>query len=109
MLRQFKAHKAILAARSPVFAAMFEHGMAESRANRVNITDVEPDILGEVLRFIYTGRVVGLDNPVMAQELLAAADKVKKAVLFSPLPFYGSCALLVVRPIKNEASGFLSS
>ncbi|KAL5966630.1 BTB and MATH domain-containing protein 43, partial [Taenia solium] len=75
VLRQFKAHKAILAARSPVFAAMFEHGMAESRANRVNITDVEPDILGEVLRFIYTGRVVGLDNPVMAQELLAAADK----------------------------------
>nr|CDS24579.1 protein roadkill [Echinococcus granulosus] len=75
VLRQFKAHKAILAARSPVFAAMFEHGMAESRANRVHITDVEPDILGEVLRFIYTGRVVGLDNPVIAQELLAAADK----------------------------------
>ncbi|VDM36143.1 unnamed protein product [Hydatigera taeniaeformis] len=78
VLRQFKAHKAILAARSPVFAAMFEHGMTESRANRVNITDVEPDILGEVLRFIYTGRVVGLDNPVMAQELLAAADKVRE-------------------------------
>ena len=76
VLRQFKAHKAILAARSPVFAAMFEHGMAECRANRVNITDVEPDILAEVLRFIYTGRVIGLDNSVMAQELLAAADKV---------------------------------
>ncbi|VDD76258.1 unnamed protein product [Mesocestoides corti] len=75
VLRQFKAHKAILAARSPVFAAMFEHGMTESRANRVHITDVEPDTLAEVLRFIYTGQVVGLDNPVTAQELLAAADK----------------------------------
>ncbi|VDO05884.1 unnamed protein product [Rodentolepis nana] len=74
-LRRFKAHKAILAARSPVFAAMFEHGMAESRANKVYITDVEPDTLAEVLRFIYTGRVIGLDNPVAAQELLAAADK----------------------------------
>ncbi len=26
---EFKAHKAILAARSPVFAAMFEHSMEE--------------------------------------------------------------------------------
>lgn len=26
----FQAHKAVLAARSPVFAAMFEHGMEES-------------------------------------------------------------------------------
>lgn len=73
-LRQFSAHKAILAARSPVFAAMFEHGMEESRANRVQISDIEPDTLAEVLRFIYTGQVVGVDK--MAQELLAAADKV---------------------------------
>ena len=28
--RVFKAHKALLAARSPVFAAMFEHSMEES-------------------------------------------------------------------------------
>lgn len=76
VVRTFKAHKAILAARSPVFAAMFEHAMEESRANRVEITDVEPDTLAEVLRFIYTGRVVDLDNPNSAQDLLAAADKV---------------------------------
>lgn len=62
---------------------MFEHGMAESRANKVYITDVEPDTLAEVLRFIYTGRVIGLDNPVAAQELLAAADKVRQKILFS--------------------------
>nr|VZI16264.1 unnamed protein product [Spirometra erinaceieuropaei] len=72
-LRQFSAHKAILAARSPVFAAMFEHSMEESRVNRVQITDIEPDTLAEVLRFVYTGQVAGLDR--MAQELLAAADK----------------------------------
>ena len=28
--RVFQAHKAVLAARSPVFSAMFEHGMEES-------------------------------------------------------------------------------
>ncbi|KAG5452460.1 Protein roadkill [Clonorchis sinensis] len=73
VLRQFEAHKAILAARSPVFAAMFEHGMEESRANRVEITDMEPDTLAEVLRYIYTGQVVGMDK--LAHDLLAAADK----------------------------------
>ncbi|TPP56080.1 Speckle-type POZ protein [Fasciola gigantica] len=73
ILRQFEAHKAILAARSPVFAAMFEHGMEESRANRVEITDMEPDTLAEVLRYIYTGQVIGLDK--LAHDLLAAADK----------------------------------
>jgi speckle-type POZ protein len=33
--RQFPAHKAVLAARSPVFAAMFEAGMSESREHCV--------------------------------------------------------------------------
>ncbi|THD20824.1 Protein roadkill [Fasciola hepatica] len=56
------AYKAILAARSPVFAAMFEHGLEESLANRVGITDMEPDTLAEVLRYIYTGQVIGLDK-----------------------------------------------
>ncbi|CAH8566772.1 unnamed protein product [Heterobilharzia americana] len=73
VLRQFEAHKAILAARSPVFAAMFGHGMEESRANRVEITDMEPDTVAEILRYIYTGQVVGMDR--LAHELLAAADK----------------------------------
>ncbi|XP_018652522.1 hypothetical protein Smp_151050 [Schistosoma mansoni] len=73
VLRQFEAHKAILAARSPVFAAMFGHGMEESRANRVEITDMEPDTVAEVLRYIYTGQVVGMNR--LAHELLAAADK----------------------------------
>ena len=32
-----QAHKAILAARSPVFAAMFEHEMEERKHNRVEV------------------------------------------------------------------------
>lgn len=71
--KEFYTHKAILAARSPVFAAMFEHDMEEKKQNRVEITDVDSDVLKEMLRFIYTGRATNLDN--MADELLAAADK----------------------------------
>ena len=68
------AHKVILVARSPVFAAMFEHEMTESKFNRVNITDVEPAVLRGMLRYIYTGRKPQKLEQ-MAKGLLAAADK----------------------------------
>ena len=68
-----QAHKAILAARSPVFAAMFEHEMEERKHNRVEISDVEPEVFREMLRFIYTGKASNLER--MADDLLAAADK----------------------------------
>ncbi len=42
--REFLAHKAILAARSPVFAAMFEHEMEERKHNRVEITDMDHEV-----------------------------------------------------------------
>ncbi|XP_074601020.1 BTB/POZ and MATH domain-containing protein rdx [Brevipalpus obovatus] len=71
--KEFLAHKAILAARSPVFAAMFEHNLEESKQNRVEITDMESEVLGEMLRFIYTGKSSNLEK--MADDLLAAADK----------------------------------
>uniref|UniRef100_A0A8C5M987 Speckle type BTB/POZ protein like n=1 Tax=Leptobrachium leishanense TaxID=445787 RepID=A0A8C5M987_9ANUR len=71
--QEFKAHKAILAARSPVFSAMFEHEMEESNKNRVDIHDVDPEVFKEMMRFVYTGKASHLDQ--MADGLLAAADK----------------------------------
>lgn len=53
---------------------MFEHEMEESKQNRVLISDVEHEVLKEMLRFIYTGKAPNLDK--MADDLLAAADKV---------------------------------
>ncbi len=61
-------------ARSPVFAAMFEHEMEERKQNRVAITDVDQEVLREMLRYIYTGKSQNLEK--MADDLLAAADKV---------------------------------
>lgn len=72
--QEYKAHKAILAARSPVFGAMFEHEMEERKNGRVEIPDVDSDVFREMLQFIYTGKTNKLDQ--MAAELLAAADKV---------------------------------
>lgn len=70
---QIFAHKAILTVRSPVFAAMFEHDMQETKENKVKITDIRAEVFREVLRFIYTGSVQAMEQ--MADDLLIAAEK----------------------------------
>lgn len=60
---------------------MFSHEMEESRSNRVQIDDIDADVLEEVLRFIYTGKAPNMDK--MADELLAAADKVNPFAMLS--------------------------
>lgn len=59
-----------------MFAAMFHHSMKESQTSRVRITDMEPEIFAEMLRYIYSNEVSGLDT--IAGKLLAAADKVSE-------------------------------
>lgn len=71
--REFQCHKAILTARSPVLAAMFEHEMKERQLNLVQIEDMDPEVMADMLRFIYTGKPRHLES--MAADLLAAADK----------------------------------
>ena len=56
--REFQCHKAILTARSPVLAAMFEHEMKERQLNLVQIEDMDPEVMAEMLRFIYTGKYI---------------------------------------------------
>eukprot|EP00731_Ephydatia_muelleri_P004136 Em0002g312a len=67
-----KAHKAILTARSPVFRAMFENNMKEAAENCVEITDIDPLIVQEMLSYMYTGTAPKVEK--MAA-LLQAADK----------------------------------
>jgi speckle-type POZ protein len=66
------AHKNILAARSPVFDAMFQHNMLENRTNEAEIKDVTPAAFKALLQFIYTGHCK-VGN--LAEELLIAANK----------------------------------
>ena len=68
---KIKAHKVILAARSPYFESMFRSGMKESIANEVVIPDVDPDVFAKMLQFLYSG-VAPLDT---SEGLLVAADK----------------------------------
>lgn len=69
----FHAHKNILANQSDVFAAMFKHGMKESLENTVEIDDVNYEVMQELFRFVYTGKINNIDK--LARDLFLAADK----------------------------------
>ncbi|XP_058803666.1 speckle-type POZ protein-like [Phymastichus coffea] len=67
------AHKDILSCRSPVFKAMFEHEMKENAQNSVKVIDIDYEVLREMFRFIYSGKVQNIEK--IASNLLIAADK----------------------------------
>ena len=109
--QQFQAHKTILIARSPVFAAMFDHPLKEKMMGIVDVPDIEPNVFEELLHYIYTGQVPSKQMDEVAVELLAAAekyllDKLKKAcgntLLYRMSP--ESCIkLLLLRDENNPA------
>ena len=69
----FDCHQVVLAARSPVFRAMFLSNMTEKETRKVEIPDLYPEVISEMLCFIYTGKTPELDK--LAEDLLVAADK----------------------------------
>ena len=75
--KEFNCHKVVLAARSSVFRAMFEHNMEEKKNSAVKVEDVEGDAMEKLLHFIYTSKLDFLDSISfeLAARVLAAADK----------------------------------
>ncbi|XP_051896521.1 kelch-like protein 25 [Pristis pectinata] len=71
--RSFLCHRAVLAACSRYFEAMFSSGLRESRAGEVDLGDaVHPEVLELLLDYAYTSRLaVSRDN---AESLLQAGD-----------------------------------
>lgn len=80
----FPAHKIILAMRSPVFSAEFFGPVAvaaESTSQCVTIEDVNPDVFGALLHFVYTDTMPAMDEldagerKEMLRHLLVGADR----------------------------------
>uniref|UniRef100_A0A1I7YDT1 BTB domain-containing protein n=1 Tax=Steinernema glaseri TaxID=37863 RepID=A0A1I7YDT1_9BILA len=119
--REIKVHKFVLAARSPVFAAMLEPHTEESSKNEVVINDLDYEILHEMLFYMYSGRSANLSS--MALELLSAADRYQlqglkelaNHVLRTGLAIDSVCRYLVfadmhsASELKNDAIRFISS
>ncbi|XP_002524218.2 BTB/POZ and MATH domain-containing protein 3 [Ricinus communis] len=80
----FKAHKLILAARSPVFRAQFFGLVGDPNLDKVVVEDIDPSIFKAMLLFIYTDKLPNVHEITgttsmctstnMVQHLLAAAD-----------------------------------
>lgn len=68
-----RCHKIILAARSPVFEAMFADDMEEARTGIVKIEDFNSKTMRQLLRFAYCLEVADLEE--IAHDLMYAADK----------------------------------
>jgi len=71
----FPAHKAILSARSQVFASMFDHNMIEQQSSVVEIADMEALVMRHFLHFLYTGELGAALDVQLAKDLFMAADK----------------------------------
>ncbi|KAJ4781203.1 BTB/POZ and MATH domain-containing protein 2 [Rhynchospora pubera] len=73
----FRAHRNVLAARSPVFKAQLFGSMMESKMDKITIEDMKADVFKIMLQYIYTDMLpseVEVSSE-MAQHLLAAADR----------------------------------
>lgn len=68
-----RAHTLIIASGSPVLAAMFQNDYGEKEERVVEIKDIKPSVLEQLLRYFYTGDINF--KQVNVDELLTAADK----------------------------------
>ncbi|XP_001600488.1 protein roadkill-like [Nasonia vitripennis] len=72
--KSFAAHKIILCRKSPAFAKIFMSQMrAKQEVKKLRIPNIKYDVCLEMLRYIYTDKVYGIDN--IANDLLMAAER----------------------------------
>ena len=95
--RKFPVHRAILAAKSPVFRAMFSSGMKESKEEDIPIEDMDPDVMEELLRCIYTDQI----SDDCGCEMLVAFDR------FGLTNLFDRCQKSVTITAENAVDAFL--
>lgn len=71
--KEYRAHKCILAARSPVFLAMFQINMLENMESEVVLEDTDAECVEKMLQFIYSNKVQNLEKNT--EKLLELSDK----------------------------------
>ena len=72
--KEFKVHKAVLAAASPFFLTLLESNMRESNEHliKVELEEATASIMEDVLKYVYTGNVSVTEEN--AHNLIATAD-----------------------------------
>nr|XP_023678608.1 kelch-like protein 40a [Paramormyrops kingsleyae] len=78
---EFPCHRLVLAACSPYFKAMFLSDLEESKKREIVLEDVEPSIMGIVLRYIYTSDINLTEENV--QDIFSVANMFQIPSLFT--------------------------
>ena len=73
--KTFKVHRNILSSRCEVFKAMLASDMLEQATNLIRITDLDPEVVQEMLTYIYSGTIPNIAEADMAENLLNCAEK----------------------------------
>ncbi|XP_065205262.1 speckle-type POZ protein-like [Planococcus citri] len=99
----YTAHKDILSARSPIFAAIIQNKTKNNDRDFIDIKDTDEEIVSEMLRYMYTGKCDNLEK--LADGLLGAADKYE----LNGLKLIASNALLKTLSVDNAADILISA
>lgn len=93
---KFRVHKAILAAHSDVFKAMFREETIESQKQLVKLVDVTAEDLKYLIEYLYTGYLKNIENADFVN-LLMIADRYN----LKGLRHLSQCALAEQLTIEN--------
>lgn len=79
--KEFPCHRLVLAASSPFFKAMFLSDLEESKKREIVLRDVEPGIMGMILRYLYTSDIDLTEQNV--QDIFIVANMYQIPSIFS--------------------------
>ncbi|GIY28903.1 speckle-type POZ protein [Caerostris extrusa] len=105
--KQFHVHRVVLAAASPVLSRMFQSEMKEKADRSLKIEDSSAHAVGELVKYLYTGKanILTVD---LAIDLLYLADKYDISSLKKEVVIYLGCnvSLKTVLDILSVADRF---
>jgi hypothetical protein len=78
----------VLSVQSPIFKAMFQGNFKENLETSVQLSDVDPVIMGHVLKYCYTSVAVIPKDVASAIEILLVADRFDVANLRKELEWF---------------------
>ncbi|XP_056149941.1 kelch-like protein 40a [Lampris incognitus] len=79
--KEFPCHRLVLAASSPFFKAMFLSDLEESKKREIVLKDVQPSVMGMILRYLYTSDINLTEQNV--QDIFMVANMYQIPSIFS--------------------------